>query len=1277
MWFSTRAGIDRYDGSSFRYYPLVTSISQSGVVSRSNFVEADPSGNIWAYDANGNLFRYVDSSDSFIHDANLSQKLGKGNIALRGIFFDASGKMFVFGSFGLAEYDYLSTKEVRSVLLSGADNPPDICAIYALPDNRYAVGSLNGVYIMSRQSDGYNLDELKFATSGSRRVHGMAFDKANNILYFGTFGGDIFTWNLNDGDIEKVTNISILSSVRNLNIIGNDLYITTDGYGLLIWNMSSAQTTEHYTAKNYNQNTLSSDAIYDIHVDKDNRIWLATYSGGVSVMDKNLPDFRFIYNSEKNSLPYNNSISSILATSNGQMWFGSNNGLSTYSDGKWHHLLNNDPGTRHLTLALCEDNQGNVWAGGVFGISGICIDKKTLKVKDRLSDIIARNRKKDVKNLYAVFCDSHGTMWFGGLFGKTIAYNPESGKYNEYKTHSVNSISEFKNNLIIGTAYGLFHLDTNKGEFVPWPTLPIREKSVFRNYINYIYPFGETLWFSTEQGLVCYDISKETMKVYTRSDGLASNVVYAIRSDVLGKIWVSTDRGLSSIDPVNNKIYSFDIKNGLKEDQFNPRAVASTADKRLLFGTVNGVLSFDPEQISKRPISGKLYFNDLLINHRSVYDPESTYKPVSSVDNLREITLQDDENNFSLNFSAINYSYASRIYYRWKLIGYDKAFIDSRSGSNPSYANVPSGKYQFVAEAVDAVDKIVLDSRTLSIEVKPPWWDTWYARLTYGIILILLIYFIFKIIRNRIEQRDYERKILYFTDTAHEIKTPITLILGPLQKLCEDDLSDKNKKSYLDMAIKHTKKLNLLVNRLMDFQRAEMHAMKLEVARYDIVDFIKSQTDKFYPSAIQKQIKLTFRNELTDEYLWFDISSMEIIISNLISNALKYTPEGGTIDVSLLPYGRKGIIIEVSDSGIGISKESQKQLFQRFYRGRNAINSGENGSGIGLLLSRTLTELHGGKLEVSSELNKGSIFRVTLNYGNSHLKNNRNVSIIKDQYQDNISEPGAFTPLINDSVNTIDDYLSSNTTLEKPLILVVEDNEDLRLFIRRSLEENYHIEEAPDADTAIILLSDIIPDLIISDVVMPGMDGYEFCRKLKSEISTSHIPLVLLTALDEKSNMIQGYDCGADNYITKPFDITLVKMKIENIINSRRLLKEQLMKNIGGDQTVSMQNNADDLFLRRVISKLEANITNPDYSIDQLCLSMKISRSTFYNKIKGLTNHTPNDFVRIFRLNKAAQLLKNGEHNVNEVADLTGFADTKYFSTIFKKHFGVSPSKYA
>lgn len=1267
MWFATRGGIDQYDGTSFRHHPLMVDKNYEGPVSRSNNVEIGPDGNLWAYDNTGNIFRYVAKKGAFILEVTLSTALKKTNVTLRGITFSSSGEMLVFGSFGLALYQYNSTKLVSPIPPAQKDAPTDIGAVCQLKGNRFAIGTLNGVYLMQIQSNRFKVTALTFETTGNRRVQAMVVDATKKHLYFGTFGGDVFDLDINKGVAAKIETINSPFGIRDIKIDGDLLYVATGGYGLLKWNKKSNSIEKHYRLTIEDKDKLPSNSINGIFND-GKRLWLATYNRGIAVMDQDLPDFQFIANPAHQNSLYGNSISAVLATSGNEMWFGTDNGISIYSSGKWQEILNTTLDKRYRILALCEDKMGNVWAASLTS-SAICIDKKTRQIKERFTDVISRYSKLDPKfsySVYSIYCDADGVLWFGGVFGKIIGYHPQTKVYKEYECSSINVIKEFKGNLIIGTTKGLFWLDKKQGKVLPWPNNK-GHHPIFKNYINHIYQAEETLWFSTERGLVNYIPKSDSTKIYTQDNGMASDIVYMIKSDELGRIWASTDRGLSVINPKTGKVYSFDATNGLKEDNFSPRAAALSADKRLWFGTINGVLYFEPGQIRDKVISAKLHFDDLLINYKSVYDSTSTYQLTEGLNALQNIELKHNENSFSFNFSAINYAYKSRIYYRWKLSGYDREYIDSRTGVKPSYANVPAGNYKFTVEAVETVRGKLLDSRVISITVEAALWATWYAKLLYAIIACSLSYYIYKTIRQRREQQDYENKIRFFADTAHEIKTPITLILGSLQNISEDAQTEKASQPFLDMAIKHTKKLNVMVNRLMDFQRAEMRAMKLEIASHDIVDFVQAQLDKFYPLAIQKQVEIAMENELIDRQLWFDTNAMEVIIENLITNALKYTNEGGFIKIILSSLGNKELAIAVQDNGIGIAKETQKQLFQRFYRGENAISSGESGAGIGLILARTLTELHGGRIELLSEINQGSTFTLVFKYGNAHLKDGQNITLI-----DNYQIPLDFTTEMEVLSHAQND---EEPVTDRPLVLIVEDNLDLRLFLSRSLTDNYRIEVAQDAETGIQMLSNLNPDLILSDVMMPGMDGYEFCRKVKSDINTSHIPFILLTALDQKSNMVKGYDCGADNYVVKPFDITLLKMKVDNTISSRKKLKEKLIQHIGGEQTISMQNTADDLFLKKITEKLEANIAESEYSIDELCADMRISRSTFYNKIKGLTNHSPNDFIRIFRLNRAAQLLKSGDHNVNEVAYMTGFADTKYFSTIFKKHFGISPSK--
>ena len=1266
MWFSTGVGVDRYDGTSIKNYRLFDSGEERERIGRFNYVVADPDQNIWAFNVKGSLFRYVPRRDAF--ERVIEVPHSSNNISLLGVCFSKDSLALLYGSFGVKCYDRKSNQIFGENLMPGIY----VTKIQSISDSRYAVGAAEGFFLLDFSSPTdcriTRIEPVRLNT----RIQTLYYSSSLDCLYLGTFDGKIFRYDLASGLLRQIGTLFSNTPIRDITEgLHHSLYIATDGMGIMVLDTRTEKIIRRYLSIENYASGLSANSIYDIDIDEENRLWIATYIRGICILDKNVPDFTYFSHQagNPNSL-HNNLVCGIMEDRHGDMWFGTDDGVSMYDSrtGKWHHLLNirSDHDVRYKILALCEASEGQIWVGG-FACGATLIDKRTLQVKTTLREISTAHHGSGLNHVYVIYRDSEGNLWFGGLHGRVIRYNPDTDDYREYKTRNVNAITSFGKDIVIATNRGLFMLNRQLNTFVQWPS-ENPDVPLLKSHINYLYADGSRLWFSTEQGLGVYDTVKKETTVYNRAEGLVSDIMYAITGDREGRVWVSSDRGLSCVDYRTNSCLNFSVRNGLRDDSFNTRAVCRARNGNLWFGCYLGAVTFDPLSVRKINVRTKLYFTDFRISYRSVFERDSKFRLTGSVNELSDIKLKYRQNTFSFSFTGVNYTDASRIRYAWRLEGYDDQWIEDASASWANYANIPHGRYVFQVKALDTELGETLDYREIRIRIAPPFYGSVWAWCLYLIVASMLTLGIYRVVRGRIERRYFAQKIRYFTDTAHEIKTPITLILGPLNKLSEETSLPPQDRDLLDMALKNTNKLSVFVNRLLDFQKAETQAMRLVVSRQDVVSYMENRVASFKLLAIQKQISLTFSSRLEQREVWFDPAKMETIVDNLLSNALKYSRAGDKVELLLYPdEKRKGWTLEVRDTGIGISPESQKQLFKRFYRADNALTSSESGSGIGLMLCRTLVCLMKGKISFESRLGEGSSFRVTFPYGNAHFKKN-NVAILESE---TISTPVTDLPS-TETEGPVDSVVRPDV----PTLLVVEDNDDLRRFITQCMSPYYRVVEAVDGNEALRILPEVKPDLVLSDVMMPGMNGYDLCSAIKTNLETSHIPVILTTVLDDKNDMVEGYNRGADNYVIKPFDATLLKMKIDNSIKSRRALSERLMRSIGGNQSVSLENELDNQFIQEITRRLEENLTDSDYSIDQLCKDLALSRSSFYNKIKALTNQSPNDFIRIFRLNKAAQLLRSGVHNVNEVAYATGFSDVKYFSTVFKKHYGMSPSKY-
>ncbi|MDR2626404.1 MAG: response regulator [Dysgonamonadaceae bacterium] len=1257
IWISTRLGIDRYDGKSIKQYVLANETGDRDMTGRINTLSKDKSGNIWVFTNYGRIFRYNKLSDSYSLILNLADSARFSNLFLNGIHFVDDDNMLVYGSFGV----WLYRIDRQKLLCANGLKDKYVFTIEAMQDSTYAVSSDKGQFIVSMALGQDSIMEKFTHTIGfNERVQVMYYDAFNASLLLGSFTGKLLLYDVPSGQLKKL-DFDFKESVRDVKCYNNTLYIATDGAGLITMNNDTKQLQETYTNAILKDFNVSSFAYYNVLYD-DNRLWLATYSDGVYLFDENLPDFRTIHYRQQTEISPGNSLNTLMEDSDGNLWFGTNDGVYRYhvKNKTWVHLLKsnisaNEP--RYNVLTLCEDNNGLIWVGGTSFGRVSCIRKQSLAVTD---NYYFNEKQEDVFNgrVYSIFKDSGGNIWMGGLHGLLTKYSPSDRQIKRYNVTFVNTITESNGIVLVGSAKGLYIQNKNNDSFTEVLTKD-KTHSSLQSFINAIYEDKQgILWLGSEEGLLRYNKNTGELKTFTTSDGLLSNNIYGILSDTRNRIWLSAEQGLTCFDPQGGEFINFGMEEGLSDDRFRPRSAFYRKNGEMLFGTNNGAISFAPEKIDRLKINCRLILTGFMIDYRPVY-PSQPHSPLEKdIDETSFIRLKHDQNTFSFGFTSINFTNPHRTKFEWMLEGYDKDWVKETDTNYAYYTNVPPGNYVFRLRSINTDNGKEPERKIIRINISRPWWATLWAQMFYILFVIALLWVIAQIIRGKIEKRNTSEKIRFFTHTAHELKTPVSLIKGPLHKIQENERLSDEGNIMLDLVVKNTDRLSNLVAQLLDFQKTEMSEVQLSMSEHTLSAYLKNHLQPFLELAAQKNIRLTFIFNAEHEKVWFDEDKMNKIINNLLSNACKYTPSGGEIRLSV-SGDKNNWSLAVRDNGIGIPRKVQKEIFKPFYRANNAVNSTETGSGIGLLLTKNLVQMHRGSISFESEEGVGSVFSVTFPCGCNHHK--------KSKY------------LLTEKKKTDKADPVQRHNHHKPAVIVVEDNDELRLFLKQCLIDKYLVHEAINGHEGIRLTKIVFPELIISDVMMPEMDGYELCKQIKGSKETSHIPVILLTALDNKSDILKGYELGADNYVTKPFDATILKLTIENTIATRQALRKNLMLPLETDVHKDVElavNPLDKAFLDEVTGIIDKNISDSEFSINDLCREVAMSRTSFYNKMKILTDQSPNSFIRLVRLNRAAKMLKEGVHSVTDIATSTGFGDVKYFSIAFKKHFGLSPSKY-
>ena len=968
-------------------------------------------------------------------------------------------------------------------------------------------------------------------------------------------------------------------------------------------------------------------------------------------------------------------------------------GVSIYDEQThlWHHSLYNK-----VALTLCQTADGKVLVGtygdGIFQVHADGSSSRAYSVS---------NGKLKTDYVCSIFKDKEGGLWIGCLDGDLV-HIPSSLEKNGNVDNSVNYLpinevqsiveSPDKKIIAVGTTHGCYRVD-KRSLRVSRFFYPSEFPSVNYNFFVNAMDFQDArhIWIATDGGgLYLYDWQKHQVKNYTISQSLPSNTVYALVKTPIGKVWMSTDKGLAFID--HGKVTNLNFFKGL-EREYKRMAVVRTQEGRMIFGSSEGAVV-----LASKFARGLNYKAPLHKVVGKTFDEaaqqEDWNAELFKMLQTGKMSFSHSENTLIVHFESINYQYQHDIQYQYYLEGYDHQWSVPSAYQQARFATLPPGSYTLHVKAMGRSNGHILGESTLRIHIAQPWWNSWWAWIVYLSIFGAIVYFGWDYYRERLHRKYYDNKINFFVNTAHNIRTPLSLVLAPLADLAKDTtLGDKSRK-FLEMALRNGDKLLRMVTELLDFQKIAVAKTQVHLQNVELSVLLRQQVDKFQMSAQEKHISLRLTT-CGQHTFSTDLSMMDLIFENLLSNAVKYTKVGGTITISAsLDEVGKQVSIQVSDTGIGIPKTEAKHIFQSFFRASNAVNYQEMGSGLGLMLTRQLVQKLGGKLTFESEEGKGTAFLVV-------LPDNGNVDVP-------VSSKPASLPETSDTSVSADEKIKSEESL-KDTLLFVDDNEDLRQYIRMAFADQYHVVDVESGEAALNYLTENGEcDIVVSDVMMPGMQGDELCRRIKENKETSWLPVILLTAKAGRDFMIEGLDLGADDYIAKPFDSAILASKIASMLKNRCRLSQYYMerslaivrgedsgqssqksllpsepsvpsasdgKNKSSDEKEPELDPMDQAFVEKATCLVLDNLSDTDFTIDRLCREMAMSRTLFYGKLKTLTGQGPQDFVRLIRLEQAAQYLKQGD-SVLDVSVKTGFVNVKYFSTVFKKHFGMSPSKY-
>ncbi|WP_298486620.1 hybrid sensor histidine kinase/response regulator transcription factor [uncultured Maribacter sp.] len=1345
MWFATHDGLNKYDGYNFKVYKPVS--GKKGQIS-SNLVFAitgDEKGNLWVGTTGGGLNFFDRSKETFRvfkHDENNPNSLS-GNYILN-VFLDSKNRLWVGTTEGLNMADLnkpLDSIKFKKFHLSSGKNKKSfnnsVSCIYEDDKGEIWIGSIRGLHKLSIDENGllYFIRKNLF-TNYWFTVQEITTDYKGRLFLATNKGIYVEESDEEDNSIFKKVQNGRYSSIL---AHKNHIYVGNNS-GLYVFD-NSKQLEKIKLVNNFKYNPsnqslgLSKNIIKSLYKDKTGIIWLGTNGGGINKFDPNRKYFKHYKKTlNPNSLSYDK-IRSIYEDSNNTLWVGTEGGglnmLQPKADGlKYSNFKNLNKVSKIFAITEADFFGKKMLLVGGESIPGLHKIELSKNKKNTANSMVPFSNTRG--SVFSVMQDNLKNIWIGTYSKGIIRWKPDFNKkeflidyfsVDEGLSNQIvrNVYQDSKGDVWFATGDGLSRLKKeelkkNKPHFDIFRNEEGNPNSLSLNYILSLYESkkGE-FWIGTFGGglnkyIPAKDGGKAKFISYTEKDGLPNNVIKGILEAEDGSLWLSTNQGLSNFNPADITFKNYDINDGLQSNEFQELACLKRSDGEMLFGGINGFSAFYPNEIKENSFEAQTMITDFLISNKSIKQGVKINNHVileKSINTTDSLNLNYSENSFSFEFAALHYAAPLKNKFAYKLEGFDKEWVNTTAEKRfATYTNLEPGKYTFMVKSSN--NDAVWDSTpaNIYIEIAPPFYRTTIAYIIYGVLLIgfLMSLWRYTIISTTkkhqleldvIEKEKSEElqriKLEFFTNVSHEFRTPLTLIKGPLEYLKENGkkLSEKTLDEQYDLMSKNTSYLLRLVNQLLDFRKINQGKMRLVMRHSNVLSFVQEIGEPFQFLARKKNINFSIISKDKELKSWFDHEALEKIMYNLLSNAFKFTPNEGDIEVKIATVQKMSynyaltkkeeiphLRIEVKDSGEGIENSKKNTIFERFYTEKGEKHKNSEGVGIGLSFTKSLIELHRGTIDIDTRETKGTNFIVYLPLQRDAYENIPEISCKEEVDSDFLarsSETELFAIGINDE---IEDSPLSKSRSKFPILLVVDDNKDIRTFIKQALGDLYVIHEAENGEKGLQLAKKHVPNIILTDVVMPKMDGIQMCESLKSNKTTSHIPVLMLTAKSSEDSQLKGLTIGADDYISKPFSMQLLKLKLANILSSREGLRNKFNKTINFKPTEVTVTSVDEKFLKQAVEVVEKHMMNTDFSVEMLVKEMGMSRSNLYLKFKEITGLSSSEFIRNIRLKRAIQLLDTSGLSVKEIMYMTGFNTASYFSKCFKKQFGVVPRQY-
>jgi signal transduction histidine kinase/ligand-binding sensor domain-containing protein/DNA-binding response OmpR family regulator len=1260
MWIGTNLGLSRYDGYHFTAYK--SDIYESGTL-RGELVRCiyeDRSNRLWVGTERGGLNLFNRDTEAFSH---ILFQDGDTIFSANSIIEDENNRLLVGTDKGIAFLNPNNRLELLPIQALKQAGNPEVTKIFYDKRNNLWIGTLSGLFVYDFTMNTGEKLLLPETNIPDDEIHSLFFD-SDNVLWIGTYHSGVYTANTNSRTLKKMNSWVASNRMETVRTIQEDgkgiLWFGTRG-GLVSYNKLT-QTYSYFLRDEEDGTSLALNSVLSLCVDAKGDLWVGT-RGGINYRDADKQAFIYLSAMKNDNRFLNNAEIYCFYLNNNDLLIGTESGginIYNWNTHRFRYLTTRDGLSGDCIKSFIRDGDEILVGTYQGGIS--ILDANTYKVK-----AILRNHKDNPQSLkddvvWDLLKDSNGNTWVATNKGIDLYDNKKRTFQNRtdiYPQKACNWIQEDTDGDLWMGGDELYIYSPRTGKVSRYEE---RTRDV-------IPASGGKYWLATRgKGLALFDKKQGAIRYFSESDGLCNNSIQSLQRDKNGFIWISTFKGLSRFDENTFEFINFDVSDGLQDNQFNYGAAIAHGDK-LIYGGSNGVNIFNPAEVRRNDFIPPVVFTGLRIFNQPVKIGTTLKKSINRIDGIE---LNYRQNVFSIEFAALSYANPAKNQYTYMLEGFDKDWINAGVSNSATYTNLNSGKYRFKVKGSNSNGIWNPKEATIEIIIQPPFWQTWWFRLAFLSLALFCVFYVAKFFLERAKEKNelvFEKtrarklheienmKLRFFTNISHEIRTPLTLILGPLNQVLSQGAIDNDSKDKLQLVKKNADQLLKLINQLLDFRKLEAGKQTAHYEKSDIVFFIKSIVESFHGLAMEKDIKLTFQSDHSHFITWFDNDKIQKIVNNLLSNALKFTNNSGSVSVNFEVNDtssgenvekQSSYSIIVKDTGKGIPEKNRKKIFERFVQG----GDGENlpGSGIGLSITREFVKLMGGEIDVESVEGEGASFTVQL-------------------------------PLLRETDVKTDETLSEkpeNLSREnQKIILIAEDNADVREYIISNFRQEYKILEAENGKEGFELAIQYVPDIIISDLLMPVMGGDAFCKKAKKDERTSHIPFILLTAVTAKESEKEALKAGVDDYITKPFDINILKLKVDNLLSLRNTLREKYKNDILLQPTPVTLVSPDEKFLKKAVDIIEKNIADPDFDIETFSSEVGVSRMQLYRKLEALTNMTVKEFIRNIRIKRAAQLLEQNKITVSEVIYHVGFRDMAYFRKCFREQYGASPSEYA